>query len=65
MIYLHDLLPEEISDEVAYYMATFAMDIALAIESHYYAKMRRYLQAMQDDRNTSFITDPSDSDTPI
>ena len=42
MIYLHDILPENISDETAYYLTIFAMDLALAIESHYFGQLRRY-----------------------
>lgn len=42
MIYLHDILPKEISDETAFHLTNFAMDLALAIESHYFTQIRRY-----------------------
>jgi hypothetical protein len=42
MIHLHDLLPEEISDETAVHLTNFVMDLALAIESHYFTQIMRY-----------------------
>lgn len=42
MIYLHDILPKEISDETAFHLTNFVMDLALAIESHYFTQIIRY-----------------------
>lgn len=39
---INDFLPEEISDEGAYQFVTFFMNITAALESHYFAQMRRY-----------------------
>ena len=39
---LHDLFPEGISDETAYHLVNFAMDLALALESHYFGQIRQY-----------------------
>jgi hypothetical protein len=39
---LYHLLPEEISDETAFHLVNFLMDLALALESHYLAQVIRY-----------------------
>ena len=39
---LHDLFPEGISDETAYHLVNFTMDLALALESHYFGQIRRF-----------------------
>ena len=41
-IHLYDLLPEEVSDETAFHLVNIFMDLALAIESHYFTQIRRY-----------------------
>jgi hypothetical protein len=41
---LHDILPEEISDEEAARLANILMELALAVESHYYSKIVRHLK---------------------
>lgn len=38
----YDLLPEEISDEVAAHLADIFMNLALSIESRYYGQIVRY-----------------------
>lgn len=38
---LDDILPKEISDEEASHLADIFMELALAIESHYYDQIRR------------------------
>jgi hypothetical protein len=45
---LHDLFPKEISDETAYHLVNFAMDLALALEAHYFGEIS------QDSEHTSF-----------
>lgn len=42
MIDINEILPEEISDEAANYLVNFFMDLALALESHYFNHIRRY-----------------------
>ena len=38
------ILPEKMSDEAAYYLVNFLMDIALALESRYFSQIRRYAE---------------------
>jgi len=38
------LLPEEISDEAAYHLVNFFSDLNLAVDSRYYAQVRRYIR---------------------
>lgn len=40
---IYDLLPEKISDESAYHLVNFFMDLALELESCYFAQMKRYI----------------------
>ena len=40
---LHDLLPEELSDEGAHHLVNFFMNLALELESHYFAQIKRYV----------------------
>lgn len=39
---LYEILPEEISDAEATRLADIFMELALAIESHYYAQIKRH-----------------------
>lgn len=39
---VHDLLPENVSDEAAYHIANFMMELSLAIEMLYYTQASRY-----------------------
>jgi hypothetical protein len=39
---LIDLLPENISNEAAYHLVNFMMELALALESHYFIQLMRY-----------------------
>jgi hypothetical protein len=40
---LRNLLPDEISDEGAYHLVNFFMELTAVLESHYFAKMKRYI----------------------
>ncbi len=40
---LYDLFPEEISDETAFHLVNFFINIASELESHYFTQMRRYI----------------------
>ena len=42
---LYEILPEEVSDEEASHLADIFMKLALAIESHYYAQIKRHFNA--------------------
>ena len=39
---LIDILPKEISDETAYHLTNFMVDLALAIENHYFDQLMRF-----------------------
>jgi hypothetical protein len=39
---INDIFPNEISDETAHCLVNFFMDMALALESHYYGQIARY-----------------------
>lgn len=41
-INFEELLPEDVSDESAFHIANFMMDLALAVDSHYFAQLRRH-----------------------
>jgi hypothetical protein len=38
-----ELLPEKVSDEEAYNLVNFFMELALELESHYFTQLRRYV----------------------
>lgn len=39
---LVDLLPDEFSDDAAYHLVNFVMELSLTLESRYYKQMMRY-----------------------
>ena len=41
---LYAILPEEISDEAAYYLTNFVSELSLMLDSIYFAQIRRYSQ---------------------
>lgn len=45
---LHDILPEEISDAEASLIADVFMELALAIESHYYSRIKRHVKTLSE-----------------
>ena len=53
---LHEIFPEGISDEAAYYISQFFMELGLKIESHYYGQIVRYVKDNRpDDINDDII----------
>ena len=42
---LDPFLPEEISDEAAYHLINFFMELAQAVDPKYFCQARRYLDA--------------------
>ena len=42
-IKLRDLLPEEISDETAYHLVNFMINLASELDVHYFGQMKRYV----------------------
>ena len=49
-INLEELLPEDVSDETAFHIANVMMDLALAVESHYFTQIRRHCTKYRRDR---------------
>jgi len=47
---LIDILPENIPDEVAYYLVNFMIELSLTLESHYFDQLRRYDREREDER---------------
>jgi hypothetical protein len=45
-----ELLPEKLSDEEAYNLVNFFMDLALELESHYFTQLRCYV----NDKNLTY-----------
>ena len=39
---LDELLSSEMSDEAAYHLVNFMVDLSLALESHFFRKIKRY-----------------------
>lgn len=39
---LDELLSLDMSDEAAYHLVNFMMELSLTLESHYYGKIKRY-----------------------
>jgi hypothetical protein len=48
---LIDILPDELSDETAYHLVNFMMELALRLESIYFSQLRRYDRDLEDERN--------------
>jgi hypothetical protein len=48
---LTELLPEEIPDEAVWYLVNFMSNLALALENHYFAQLRRYEKDNFDQAN--------------
>ena len=53
---LIDILPKKISDETAYHLTNFIVDLALAIENHYFDQLMRFSKEELDNlENTEWI----------
>ena len=51
---LYDILPEEISDENAAHLANILMELALAVEKHYYCEISRHWKTLYPTPETPF-----------
>ena len=50
MINLHELLPEKVSDEVAYHLVEIFVNFASALDSYYFSQIKRHIDnAKMDD----------------
>jgi hypothetical protein len=57
---IYDLLPEKISDEGAYHLVNFFMNLALELESHYFDQIRRYINPDMLDSPDYLQNEPDD-----
>ena len=48
---LIDILPDELSDETAYHLVNFMMELALRLESIYFSQLRRYDRDLENERH--------------
>jgi len=58
---LEDFLPENISDETAFHLADFIMDLALALDTHYFVQTDRCCKTYSEKRQVASELAP-DSD---
>lgn len=56
---LHELLPDEISDEGAYKLVTFFMELTAALESHYFGQMKRHIKEKMPPQLPAYLTEKS------
>jgi hypothetical protein len=61
---IDELLPEKISDEAAYHLVNFLMNLALECESHYFTQIRRYTDSDHLEYPT-YLQDGFDDELPI
>lgn len=61
---IYDLLPEKISDEGAYHLVNFFMNLALELESHYFAQIKRHVNDDILDR-PDYFQDKFDDELPF
>lgn len=60
MTNISKLLPEKISDEEAYNLVNFFMNLALMLESHYFAQIKRYVNDDMLNYQKDLRDDPGD-----
>ena len=53
-INIYNLLPEKISDEGAYHLVNFFMNLTAELESCYFAQMKRYIDDNELDQSGIF-----------
>lgn len=61
-IKLHDLLPDEISDECAYHVVNFFTHLTQALESRYYCQLKRYASNNTPSHLPAFLEDEPSHD---
>jgi hypothetical protein len=61
---IYDLLPE-LSDENAYHLVNFLMNLALELESHYFAQIRRYVNNDILDDHPAYLQNEPDDKLPF
>ena len=62
---INKLLPEKISDEGAYHLVTFLMELAMTLESRYFAQMRRHIVKPTPNSPDNFIAAEFDDEFPF
>lgn len=48
---LIDILPKSISDEAAYYLVNFMVELSLTLKNHYFDQLRRYDRDCEHEHN--------------
>ena len=61
-INLDDILIDSVSDEVAYCLVEFFSSLTLAIESHYFSKARRHINAITPPTMSNSVLDGVDDE---
>ena len=61
---IRDLLPEELSDESAYQLVNFFIDLTTELESCCFAQMRRHVKSTAKTRQDYLIHAVADDDDP-
>jgi len=64
-ININHLLPEAISDETAYYLVNFFMNLTAELESTYYAQIRRHINNNMPPNLPDILKDTLDEETPF
>lgn len=59
---INDIFPEEISDEAAFYVVEFILNLGPIVESHYYSKVKKYLGDCRPSKEPKFLTCKKDID---
>lgn len=59
---IDDLFPDEISDEAAFYLVEFFLNLGPIVESHYYSKVKRYLRDCRPSEEPEFLIRKKDID---
>lgn len=63
---LHEFLPDEISDEAAYHLSNFVMQIATTLDEIYYCQILRYMRKLESKKaNYSSFIDKNMPETPF
>lgn len=62
---IENILPEEISDESAYHLVEFFMNLALELESYYFGQLYRYSKESTELKDDFLIGVDIDEDDPF
>lgn len=60
-INIHNILPEELSDESAYHLVNFLANLTAELESYYFAEMQRYINNSMPVDLPNYLNDQLDN----